>query len=217
MERLKKLGTILVNKNVLYSLYDDLKQPQDKISELERKGLIIRVKRSLYAISPKIHNQKISRELVANHLYGPSYVSFESALSYYGLISEKVHTMRSVTAKWHKHYYTPLGHFEYVVMSAQYYPIGISREIIDNSNAFLIASPEKALCDKIVVTQNLQIRSVKEMQKYLEDDLRIDFSAVRNFDLDIIRQCAEVGRKKGELRLLLKIASKAPQVKNLRL
>ncbi|MDR1877393.1 MAG: hypothetical protein LBQ84_07200 [Flavobacteriaceae bacterium] len=207
MERLKNLGVIPVNKDVLYSLYDDLKQPKDKISELVRKGLVIRVKRNLYIVAPKVHNQEISRELVANHLYGPSYVSLESALAYYGLIPERVYMMRSVCTKLHKQYDTPLGHFEYIKVPENYYPIGVSQEIIDNSYAFLIASPEKALCDKILTTPNLRIQSVKAMQEYLEEDLRIDFSVVRNFNLGILRQCVEVGKKKGELGFLLKFLS----------
>ncbi|GHT33233.1 hypothetical protein FACS189434_06840 [Bacteroidia bacterium] len=205
MEVLKNLGIIPVNTDILYSLYSDLNNPDKKLSELERKGLIIRVKRNLYVVSPKVHNQEISTELVANHLYSSSYVSLESALAYYGLIPERVFTMRSVTTKLHKQYDTPLGHFEYVKVPAQYYPIGVRQEIINNSYAFLIASPEKALCDKIVTTPNLRIQSVKAMREYLEDDLRIDFSAVQKFDLGIIRQCVEVGRKKGELGLLGKL------------
>jgi hypothetical protein len=204
MERLKKLGIIPINKDILYSLYGDLKRPDEKVSELERKGLVIRVKRNLYVVSPKVHNQKISTELVANHLYGPSYVSLESALAHYGLIPERVYTMRSVCTKLHKQYDTPLGHFEYVKVPKNYYPIGIRQQIVDNEYAYLIASPEKALCDMILATPNLRLQSVKAMQTYLEEDLRIDFSAVQGIDLDIVRQCIEVGRKKGELRLLLK-------------
>jgi hypothetical protein len=115
--------------------------------------------------------------------------------------------MRSVCTKLHKQYDTPLGHFEYVKVPAPYFPIGIRQEIAGNSYAFLIASPEKALCDKIVTTPNLRLQSVKAMREYLEEDLRIDFSAVEKFDLEIIRQCAEMGRKKGELGLLMKIFS----------
>jgi hypothetical protein len=185
-------------------LYSDLKNPDKKLSELERKGLVIRVKRNLYVVSPKVHNQTISTELVANHLYGSSYVSLESALAYYGLIPERVYMMRSVCTKLHKLYDTPLGYFEYVKVPEKYYPVGVSQEIIDNAYAFLIASPEKALCDKIVTTPNLRLQSIKAMQEYLEEDLRIDFSAIQNIDLDIIRQCVEVGRKKGELGLLEK-------------
>jgi hypothetical protein len=51
-------------------------------------------------------------------------------------------------------------------------------------------------------TKMKQIKRINAEQVYLEDDLRIDFSAVQNIDLDIISQYVEVGKKKGELRLL---------------
>jgi predicted transcriptional regulator of viral defense system len=205
MERLKSLGVIPINKDILYSLYSDLKRPDEKLSELERKGLIIRIKRNLYIVSKKVHHQEISSELVANHLYGPSYVSLESALAYYGLIPERVFTMRSVCMKLHKQYNTPLGHFEYVKVPAKYYPIGVNQGIVGNSYAFLIATPEKALCDKISNSQNIRIQSAKSMNEYLEEDLRFEMSALSSFNSDIVEECIEYGKKKTELTQLLKL------------
>jgi predicted transcriptional regulator of viral defense system len=179
--------------------------PYDKVSAMERHGDIIRLKKDLYVVSEKISRKTISRELVANHLYSPSYVSLESALAYYGLIPERVYSVRSVCTKMHKNYDTPLGHFEFVKVPSAYFPIGIRQEIVDNQYAFLIASPEKALCDKIITTPNLRIQSVKAMREYLEEDLRFEISALQKFDIGVIRQCAEVGRKKTELRELEKL------------
>jgi predicted transcriptional regulator of viral defense system len=207
MERLKELGVIPVNKDVLYSLYHDLKQPKDKLSELERKGMIIRIRKGLYVVSKKVHNLDISRELVANHLYGPSYVSLESALAHYGLIPERVFMMRSVCMKLHKQYETPLGHFDYIKVPGNYYRIAIRQEIVDNSYSFLIASPEKALCDKIMTTQNIRIQSVKAMREYLEEDLRFDMPALASFNPDIVGECLECGRKKMELTQLFNLLS----------
>jgi len=205
MEQLKNLGIIPLNTDILYSLYGNLNNPDKKIIELERKESIIRIKRNLYVVSPNVHNQEISRELLANHLYGPSYVSLESALSYYGLIPERVYSMLSVCTKQYKQYNTPLGNFEYVKVPENYFPIGINQEIINNSYAFLIASPEKALCDKIVNLRNVRIQSVKAMLEYLENDLRIDMSALTSFDAAIIKECLRFGRKKTELTHLLKL------------
>jgi hypothetical protein len=42
------------------------------------------------------------------------------------------------------------------------------------------------------------------MREYLEEDLRIEMSALQNFDNEIIKQCAEFGRKNRELGLILK-------------
>jgi hypothetical protein len=105
----------------------------------------------------------------------------------------------------HKQYETPLGNFEYLKVPEKYFPIGIHQEIINNSYAFLIASPEKALCDKIVVSQNIRIQSVKAMHEYLEDDLRFEMSALSSFNHEIIKQCIEFGKKKTELTQLLKL------------
>ena len=202
MELLKKIGIIPVNKDVLYSLFNDLKQPKDKITDLERKGLIIRIKRDLYVVSKKVHNQEISSELVANHLYGPSYISFETALAFYGLIPEKVYTMRSATFKQAKRFENAVGNFEYIVVPQNYYSIGISQQIINNEYTYMIATPEKALCDTILATPNLRLQSVKAMQIYLEEDLRVDFSGIQNINTEIIKQCLEIGKKKMELKML---------------
>jgi hypothetical protein len=205
VEQLKELGIIPVNSDILYSLYGNLYYPDKKLLELERKGLIIRIKRNLYVISPKVHNQEISSELIANHLYGPSYVSLESALSYYGLIPERVYSMRSVCTKLHKQYETPLGRFEYIKIPEKYFPVGIHQEIVDNSYSFLIATPEKALCDKIITSKNIKLQSIKAMYAYLEEDLRFDMTSFFSFDIDIIKKCIVFGRKKMELIQLLKL------------
>ena len=205
MQQLKDIGVIPINKDVLYSLYNDQKRPDRKIPELEQKELIIRVIRNLYVVSPKVHNLEISTELVANHLYRPSYISLETALSYYGMIPERVYTIRSMTTKRTKSFATPLGNFEFKTIPADYFSIGIRQEIINNSYAFLIASPTKAICDMIVATPNLRLQSVKAMQNYLTKDLRIDVEELRKLDRDVVRECVEVGRKRNELRLLEKL------------
>jgi hypothetical protein len=207
MDRLKNTGIIPVNKDILYSLYGGLKFPENKVADLERKRLVIRIKRNLYVISKKVHNQEISRELVANHLYGPSYVSLESALAHYGLIPERVYVMRSVCMKMRKRYDTPLGQFEYEKVPAQYFQVGVNQEIIEKSHCFLIASPEKALCDLILCTPNLRLQSVKAMSRYLEDDLRFEMPALASFNTGIVKECLKFGRKKTEFVQLLKLLS----------
>jgi hypothetical protein len=203
MNELEKFGNIPIDHAVLLNILGDYKFPRNKIAAMKKRGDIIRLKKNLYVVSEKISRKSISRELVANHLYSPSYVSLESALAYYGLIPERVYSVRSVCTKIHKNYDTPLGNFEFIKIPSTYFPIGIRQEIIDNQYAFLIASPEKALCDKIICSQNIRIQSVKAMREYLEDDLRFEMSALQNFDIETIRQCVEFGRKKMELRMLL--------------
>jgi hypothetical protein len=203
MNELEKLGNIPISNAVLSDIIGYYKFPRNKIASMEKRGEIIRLKKGLYVASDKISRREVSRELIANHLYGPSYISFETALSFYGLIPEKVFEVRSATFKRAKRFENMIGNFEYITVPQDYYPIGISQQTIDNEYSYLLASPEKALCDLILATRNLRLQSVKAMRTYLEDDLRIDFSAIRNINLDVVRQCIEVGRKKGEMEWLL--------------
>jgi hypothetical protein len=131
------------------------------------------------------------------------------------LIPEKVFAIRSITTKRAKQFENAFGHFEYISVPTDYFSIGIRQQIVDNEYAYLIATPEKALCDLIIATPNLRIQSVKAMQTYLEDDLRIDFSAFQNIDLSIIKQCIVKGKKKGELRHLLKFLEENKKIKKM--
>jgi hypothetical protein len=205
MVELEPYGNIPVNHAVLLEKLSDYRSPNDKIAAMEKRGDIIRLKKGLYVVPPKISRKPLSRELIANHLYGPSYVSFETALAFYGLIPEKVFVMRSTTFKRAKQFENAVGRFEYITVPQDYHSIGIKQQIVENEYTYLIASPEKALCDLILATPNLRLQSVKAMQVYLEEDLRVDFSVLQSVDTEIIRLCAEAGRKKGELGLLRKL------------
>ena len=202
---LNQFGIIPIDTAALKAALDDYKSPKDKITTLEQSGLLIRLKRGLFVVSPMVHSQPLSKELIANHIYGPSYISLQTALSFYGLIPERVHTVCSMTTKRSSSFINPLGNFDYITVPAAYFAIGIRQEIVNNNYAYLIATPEKALCDMIVETKGLKLQSIKAMQNYLEEDLRIDLSVIEHYDIDIINQCIELGSKKRELTLLYKL------------
>ena len=208
MIELETFKNIPIENSVLQNLMSNYKFPRNKVSALEKRGQIIRLKKGLYVVSGKISRKTLSRELIANHLYGPSYISFETALAFYGLIPEKVFAMRSATFKRAIRFENVVGIFEYITVPKKYYSIGITQQIVDNEYTYLIATPEKALCDLILATPNLRLQSVKAMSIYLEESLRIDFSDWQNIDMEVIKQCIEMGRKKGELELLLKLLRK---------
>ncbi len=208
MMELKNFGIVPIEYGVLVAALSGYRSPKDKIALLERNGSIIRLKKGLYVVSAEESQQMLSRELVANHLYGPSYVSLESALSFYGLIPEKVYSVRSVTPKRARYFSNPIGNFEYVTIPHEYYPIGIRQEIENEKFAYLIATPEKALCDLIVCTRNFRIQSVRAMREFLEEDMRIDLSVQPKYNTGIIKSCMEAGVKKTEFTHLLKLLEK---------
>lgn len=204
IENIKQLGNIPVDYALLRSVFSDYKSPRNKIANLETEGKLIRLKRGLYVVSPDESQKLLSTELIANHIYGPSYVSMESALKYYGLIRESVRVLRSITTKRSRVFENSISRFEYINCSEKYYSIGINQKI-GNGYSFLIASPEKALCDLIAYTPGVRPRFINALRIFLEDNIRLDMEAFFRMDIDIFKECAEVGKKKNDLNNLIKI------------
>ena len=205
MSELRPYGIVPISYDTLAEPLEEYNAPRDRVSRLERQGQLIRLKRGVFVVSPEVTQQELSMELIANHLYGPSYVSLESALRYYGLIPERVFTTSSITLKRARSFETPLGRFEYLTMPTAYYPIGITQDTIDDTYTFLIATPEKALCDLIITTAGLRIQSRRAMREYLYEDLRIDFDEHEEWNLEILSDCIEHGRKRRELKFLYQV------------
>ena len=94
--QLKEIGAIPITTSIIESLYPELKSTDKKVIWLEKNGYIIRLKRGLYVVNPEHSGKTLSNELIANHLYAPSYISMSTALRYYGLIPEaKVNALRA--------------------------------------------------------------------------------------------------------------------------
>lgn len=202
MNALRKYGTIPIGTDVLKEHLKGYKSPRNKMLAMNRKGEIERLKRGLYI---NVQDELISKELIANHLYGPSYVSMEWALAFYGLIPERVFTLRSMTIKRSRTFNTFLGVFDFVTCPISYFSIGIQQKEGLNNYVFLIATPEKAICDIVFATPNLKIQSVKALKIYLSENLRMDMSILKTLNKDIIGECMVVGKKKEQLKLLYKL------------
>lgn len=201
---LEQLGNIPVTAATLESLFPDIKGGNQKIRLLERDKQVIRLKRGLYVCSPEVTGIPLSTELIANHLYTPSYVSMSSALRYYGLIPEQVFVMQSMTLKHSRDFDTPVGRYEYTHIPKGSFPIGLS-SIIKAGYAFVIATPEKALCDLVANSPGVNLRYPKDAAIYLEEDIRMDLSDFRQMNPAILEAYAKVGKKADSIRTLLKL------------
>jgi len=185
----------------------DLSAPRDKITTLLQQGIIIRVKKGLYVFGDRYRRQPYSKELLANLVHGPSYISLDYALAYHGLIPERVEALTSVTPNRSRRFATPVGLFIYRQVPARAYEVGVVRAEADHEQAFLIASPEKALADKIVSARGIPIGSVAEMRHFIEDDLRIDTEAVHAMSVERIEDYADRYRSR-RLRLLAAVVKR---------
>jgi hypothetical protein len=157
-------------------------QPRMKISSLLAKGIIVRVKKGLYIYGESQRRRPFCRELLANLIYGPSYVSLEYALHYHGLTPERVETVTSVTCGRSRIFDTRVGVFTYRMIPLEAFRTGMDRVELDGGRAFLIAIPEKALADRIVAERGAGITTRKELHDYLLTNLRIDPTALSELD-----------------------------------
>ena len=159
-------------------------RPRDKISDLLRKGVIVRVKKGIYIFGEDYRRRLFSREILANLIYGPSYISLEYALHYFGLIPERVEAVTSVTTGRSRKYATPVGLFRYRMIPLAAFRIGMDRVELDDGRSFLIATPEKALADKIRDDRGNGLQTQGQLMDYLENNLRVDLTALTNLNTE---------------------------------
>lgn len=202
-----RLGNIPVQTDTIAGFFDQLSSPHEKIRILEKDGQLIRLKRGLYVVDNRVSGKPINIRLCANHIYGPSYVSLQWALRWYGLIPERVNTMTSITTKRTRMFENALGRFTYYQVKPDYFSIGI-RSVEEHGVTCLMACPEKTLCDTILYDSYLPPQSVKRLEQYLEEDIRFDTDALKDFDINIIEACTQTGRKEQILNNLIKIIKK---------
>lgn len=148
--------------------------PRDKITTLLRQGTIIRIRKGLYIFGRDQRKRPFSREVLANLIYGPSYISLEYGLQHYGLIPERVEMITSVTIGRSRRFSTPVGEFSFRQIPILAFAEGM--DLLENNGnlSYLIAVPEKALVDKLQSDRGVSIRSLKGMQQYIEENLRMD-------------------------------------------
>lgn len=153
---------------------------RNKISRLMKSGEIQGVVPGIYILAPEFRKRPISMEILANKIFGPSYVSFEYVLSRAGLIPEAVYGVTSATLKRNRDFDTHLGRFSYRHLPPEVYPFGWTREALTDGSGFLIATPEKALLD--LLYRSGSVRSMKALEVRLFEDFRIDPPTFRLLD-----------------------------------
>jgi len=120
------------------------------IKRAMKTGEIVRLKRGVYSFGPKLQKKGINLFQLAQTIYGPSYVSLESALSHHGWIPEGVFSVTNVSARRSKDVKTPLGVFSYANIPSNDFWAGVER-VDDANGVYLMATPWRALADYVYV------------------------------------------------------------------
>lgn len=195
-------GQPLTHQMIL-SVLKEYKRPNDKIHELLSAGTLQSVRKGLYILnSPNSTSPELF--LLANHVFGPSYVSMDSALSFHGLIPERVYELASATTKSTRQFRTSVGDFTYLRLPLPYYSFGQVTSELSVGQRALIALPEKALLDKVVTTRGLLLRSRSAATAYLLENLRMDEGILRGFNLSQMKEWLPCSPKKESVTMVIK-------------
>ena len=137
--------------NEIRNIEPDFYRP--RLNEWQDKGYIKKVIRGYYIFS----DLKLSEEIlfkIANRIYLPSYISLESALSYYHLIPESVYGITSISTRKTYHFRTSIGEFIYRTLKP---PLFFGYDLIKFQEKYLkMASIEKALLDYFYLHSDIE-------------------------------------------------------------
>ncbi len=171
----------------------------DAVKLALKKGVLIGLRRGLYLIGPPYTKKQPDPFEIAGVIYGPSYISLESALSYHSWIPEAVYTTTSVSAKRSKTFETPLGVFRYSHVPSAPFFLNVER-IESNGSIFIMAEPWKAIADMIYCYKK-NWSSIHD----LSSDLRIELDDIKNSDLQSLSHIAKNYGSQTVRKILLKL------------
>ena len=176
--------------------------PKNRLALLEKKGIYHKVVRGLYETE-----ENVSPILLGALIFGPSYISFESALSYWNLIPEKVLSVTMATTRKGKTktFSTPFGSFMYRDVPAAVFPFEVFIKT-ENERNYLIAGREKAMCD--VLYRERPLGSVRELKQFLFANMRIEEDDFFSLDFNILQELCPLYKSTNH-KLLLKLVEKS--------
>ncbi|MBL4817773.1 MAG: hypothetical protein JKY15_00895 [Deltaproteobacteria bacterium] len=151
---------------------------QSIIRQAIREGFLVRLRRDFFLIQLPGKEAPVDSFEISTLLYGPSYVSFESALQFHGWIPEAVYTTTCATTKKAKNFDTPLGLFAYKHIPIEAFHMGLTKTFV--------ATPWKAVADLIYV----QKRSWKSMTDFC-GDMRVEEDSIKESDLELLKYLSE--------------------------
>ncbi|GAA6428680.1 type IV toxin-antitoxin system AbiEi family antitoxin domain-containing protein [Dielma fastidiosa] len=171
--------------NMILDELSEYSSPRTKLSRMVKKGDIFPIVKGLYETE-----KSTPGFLLAGSIYGPSYISFEYALSFYGLIPEAVYTVTSATfeKKKSKKYETMFGTFTYRDVPSEVFPLGL-KLMQEGTYYYRIATPEKAVCDMLYTLPPAS--NAEELHLLLNESLRIDDMDLKNLNTESIIELSE--------------------------
>lgn len=170
------------------------------VNKALKKEELLKIRRGLYILADKYRHKKLSKFFLASRMVAHSYISLESALSFYDWIPERVTTVTSVLAHGRtKKFITSFGEFIFYQLPVNEYEflVGVSRIEEIKGEPFLLASPLRALADYVYI-KKIDWKNIN----YLTESLRIDIEQLKQIDSNHFFEIKKIYRSKRVLHFL---------------
>jgi hypothetical protein len=163
-----------------------------KVKRLLAQGKLLHIRRGLYCLTDVVGCKvKPHPYELAQYVYGPSYISLESALSFHRLIPERVYTITNATGKRAKEFHSSLGLFSYLHLPLKNLFTGVEL-VNEGGHQFFVAMPWKAICDYVFCYK----KDWKGLEPLLEN-LRIELDnlpMLRNEEIQLLDEYYQSAR-----------------------
>ncbi len=131
---------------------------RNTIGRWVREGKLIRLRQGWYAFA-QMRDEPDASLYCANRIYAPSYISMHTALSLYGMMSETVVQLTSVTARNTAYFENPLGQFTYKSIKEELmFGYVVEESDLEPHRSIMMAQREKALLDLFYLYPQYQSR-----------------------------------------------------------
>ena len=192
---------MIITTSILKDRYSNYSNPLDKIKRDASNGVIFRLTRGVYETDGNTNPY-----LLASSILSPSYLSFDWALSYYGLIPEKVMpiTSASLNIRKNKTFNNKFGRYEYSDIPSAAFSEGLTY-LEEGDYIVKIATKEKAICDSL--SKWRVVRNINDLKELLFVDKRIDEDEFASCDFKLMARLASL-YKKTSLHMLIRLIRK---------
>ncbi len=160
--------------NQVYASYPEFNR--NNLVQWVRKGYLIRLRQGYYAF-PDYKESTDFTLYLANIIYKPSYISLQTALSFYGIIPEAVPNITSVTTLKTMTFSNDFGEYSYKNIKPDLM-FGYELREMEGGRRIMFAKPEKALADLLYLypfyNTERELEELRFDESYLEDEFNTE-------------------------------------------
>jgi predicted transcriptional regulator of viral defense system len=162
------------NTDQVYASYPGF--DRNNLGRWVNKGYLVRL-RQRYFTFPEYRQQKDFAWYFANRIYKPSYISLQTALSFYGIIPEAVIQITSVTTLKTASFSNDFGEYSYKTFKNELM-FGYELKEMEGDRRIMFATPEKALIDLLYLypfyNSDRELAELRLDESYMEDELNME-------------------------------------------